>query len=91
MVICVDGFLFVDDIVAQAHFKNTLHATNEIIQKIVDVNDKKRFEIVTNENGKKKIRALQGHSIKVTFYELKLNYVNKKFAAQDFTTCNFYE
>ncbi|KAL0233158.1 hypothetical protein GEMRC1_011903 [Eukaryota sp. GEM-RC1] len=54
------GFVLIPDL--QNHLINHcgIHATVENIQKVVDFNDKKRFEI---RNGQ--IRAVQGHSLNV--------------------------
>ena len=58
------GFLNIEEILNHSHFKYKLNATKDKIYKVVNNNDKKRFETV-NENGIEKIRAVQGHSVQV--------------------------
>ena len=58
------GFLSIDEILEHNHFKYKLNATKDKIYKVVNNNDKKRFEIF-NENGIEKIKAVQGHSVQV--------------------------
>ena len=53
------GYLYVEDILKRQKYKGTL----EDVQRIVANNDKQRFALTTDENGKHMIRANQGHSI----------------------------
>lgn len=58
----IDGFVEVNSILNLQQSKS-YKISLEIIKKIVETNDKRRFEIKT-EDGKIFIRACQGHSIK---------------------------
>jgi len=65
-----EGFLKVEDILKHNHFRNKLNATKEIIHRVVDLNDKNRYEIKL-VGGEEKIRASQGHSVEVKDLGLK--------------------
>ena len=55
-----DGFVFVDEMLQ----KGKVRASFERIQKVVANNNKKRFELVQDENQRWKIRAVQGHTLR---------------------------
>lgn len=57
------GFVSVNQIISLPQSRN-YKLDEETIRKIVDTNDKKRFELSKSENGELLIRACQGHSIK---------------------------
>ena len=49
-------------------------ATAKDLHRVVDTNDKKRFTIVTDENGIERIKANQGHSVEVhKYFEFQSN------------------
>lgn len=56
------GWANIDELITKARQSNKAQITVEILQEIVDTNDKKRFSI--SDDGKK-IRANQGHSIDI--------------------------
>ena len=57
------GFLYVDEILK---YTQKLHGfTTKDVEWVVKNNDKQRFAIERDENGKLKIRANQGHTIEV--------------------------
>ncbi|KAI8636136.1 hypothetical protein BD408DRAFT_426632 [Parasitella parasitica] len=56
-----DGYVSVDDILAQPKFKGV---TFEQIRYVVDHNDKKRYELSQTTTGEWLVRATQGHSLK---------------------------
>lgn len=58
------GYAKIEDILSHSHFK-TFDSSLKQIQDIVSGNDKKRFEIDQDSEGCYKIRAVQGHSIKL--------------------------
>ncbi|RVE67380.1 hypothetical protein OJAV_G00102170 [Oryzias javanicus] len=63
-----DGFLFVEDLLANPQFNSY---TLEDVERVVATNDKQRFKLRSNpENGRLEIRANQGHSIQVSDLEL---------------------
>ncbi|KAH9498944.1 tRNA 2'-phosphotransferase 1 [Bulinus truncatus] len=63
------GFLYVDDILNHQDFHSV---TVNDIKHVVETNDKKRFTLETElESGKLKIKANQGHSLKVEDLDLK--------------------
>ncbi|KAK6999767.1 tRNA 2p-phosphotransferase 1 [Biomphalaria glabrata] len=63
------GFLFLDDILQLQDFHSV---TVDEIKHVVETNDKKRFTLETDlESGKLRIKANQGHSIKVEDLELQ--------------------
>lgn len=63
MEIDAAGWVRLDDIINYLKKKGFKDVNEDIIQKVVDTNDKKRFEL--EERGKKiYIRATQGHSMK---------------------------
>ncbi|KAF9919766.1 tRNA 2'-phosphotransferase 1, partial [Linnemannia zychae] len=56
-----DGYVKIADVLGHPKFKDF---TLDDIVKVVDTNEKKRFEILEGANGEKEyIRAVQGHSI----------------------------
>ena len=57
-----DGYVYIEDLLKHDSFKNVSYET---IKEIVDKNNKKRFALETEKNGKVKIKACQGHSIEV--------------------------
>ncbi|CEP12664.1 hypothetical protein [Parasitella parasitica] len=57
-----DGYVCVDDILAQPKFK---HVTFEQIKYVVDHSDKKRYELSQSTTGVWLVRATQGHSLKL--------------------------
>lgn len=59
----LDGFLFVEDLLAHAQF----HAFSlEDVERVVATNDKQRFKLRPHpEDGRLQIRANQGHSVQV--------------------------
>ncbi|KAM9740822.1 tRNA 2'-phosphotransferase 1 isoform 2-T2 [Menidia menidia] len=64
-----DGFLFVDDLLANPQFSKY---TLEDVQRVVATNDKQRFKLRSHpENGRLQIRANQGHSLQVRDLALK--------------------
>ncbi|MED6241101.1 tRNA 2'-phosphotransferase 1 [Ataeniobius toweri] len=64
-----DGFLFVEDLLAHPQFH--LY-TLEDIERVVATNDKQRFKLRSHpEDGRRQIRANQGHSVQVIDLELK--------------------
>ncbi|XP_005467589.1 tRNA 2'-phosphotransferase 1 isoform X2 [Oreochromis niloticus] len=66
----MDGFLFVEDLLAHPQFHSYLL---EDVERVVATNDKQRFKLCTHpENGRLQIRANQGHSVQVVDLELKL-------------------
>ena len=69
-----DGFVWLDELKK----KGKVQASLEQIQKIVNGNDKKRFELEMEDN-KWKIRAVQGHTIKQVDQELLLTRISKRF------------
>ncbi|KAF9083399.1 tRNA 2'-phosphotransferase 1 [Mortierella sp. GBA35] len=61
IVIRPDGYVKITDVLGHPKFKQ--FTLDDIIQ-VVDTNEKKRFEILENDNGEREyIRAVQGHSI----------------------------
>jgi putative RNA 2'-phosphotransferase len=62
-----NGWVDISELINNANKYSHMHLNNEIIKDIVKNNDKQRF-IIDNENNK--IRANQGHSIKI---DLKLD------------------
>jgi len=56
-----DGYTFLDDLLNHVYMTNS-KTTLEDISRIVENNDKKRFQLL-EENGKTFIRATQGHSM----------------------------
>lgn len=59
----LDGFLFVDELLAHPQFHSY---TLEDVERVVNTNDKQRFKLRSHpENGCLQVRASQGHSIKV--------------------------
>ncbi|CAI5652423.1 tRNA 2'-phosphotransferase 1 isoform X4 [Oreochromis aureus] len=66
----LDGFLFVEDLLAHPQFHSY---SLEDVERVVATNDKQRFKLCTHpENGRLQIRANQGHSVQVVDLELKL-------------------
>lgn len=61
------GFLWVDEILRRNEYRDF---TEEDIKHIVKTNDKQRFSLVADDNGRLKIRANQGHSVEVDGLEL---------------------
>ena len=57
-----NGWVNVDEIIHNAYKYKNIYLTMDIINTVVENNDKQRFKI--SEDGKK-IRACQGHSIKI--------------------------
>jgi 2'-phosphotransferase len=57
------GFVSVNQIIRLPQSRN-YKLDEESIRKIVETNDKKRFELCRSENGELLIRACQGHSIR---------------------------
>ncbi|XP_067374016.1 tRNA 2'-phosphotransferase 1 [Channa argus] len=65
----IDGFLFVDEVLAHPQFQSY---SLEDMERIVATNDKQRFKLRSHpEDGRLQIRANQGHSVQVTDLELK--------------------
>lgn len=61
-----DGFVKITDVLGHPKFKGF---TLDDIVKVVDTNEKKRFEILEDAQGQKEyIRAVQGHSIAAVSY-----------------------
>lgn len=59
----LDGFLFVDELLAHPQFRSY---SLEDVERVVNTNDKQRFKLRSHpENGGLQVRASQGHSIKV--------------------------
>ena len=56
-----DGYIYLADLLACKNLKK-LKVTEAVVEHIVASNDKKRFEL-SSEQGVKLIRAVQGHSI----------------------------
>eukprot|EP00743_Colponemidia_sp_Colp-15_P006189 GILK01006655.1.p1 GENE.GILK01006655.1~~GILK01006655.1.p1 ORF type:complete len:211 (+),score=21.02 GILK01006655.1:40-672(+) len=59
-----NGFIALDEVLRAPQLRNK-KVTLEQVQSIVENCDKKRFELVQNEEGVWMIRAVQGHSIQV--------------------------
>lgn len=59
------GFLWVDEILRRNEYRDF---TEEDIKHIVKTNDKQRFNLVADDNGRLKIRANQGHSVEVPLF-----------------------
>ena len=57
------GFVLLDDVLNCGPIKKHKASKNHVYQ-VVEDNNKKRFELSTNENNKEIIRAVQGHTIK---------------------------
>ncbi|KAM9849416.1 tRNA 2'-phosphotransferase 1 [Aulostomus maculatus] len=64
-----DGFLYVEDLLAQPQFRSY---SLEDVERVVATNDKQRFKLCPHpEDGRLQIRANQGHSVQVMDLELK--------------------
>lgn len=58
------GFLFLDDVLRLRDFSGITEAD---VQRVVENNKKQRFELsLDTASGRQKIRAFQGHSVKVS-------------------------
>ncbi len=67
---CLGGYLFVDDILRLRSFSSQ-RTTLRQIEKIVNSDSKGRFELDRNSpSGQVRIRAVQGHSLRVRFHLL---------------------
>lgn len=80
-IMITGGFLWVDEILSRNEYRDF---TVEDIKHIVETNDKQRFSLVTDDNGRLKIRANQGHSLEValpfiSYLFLKRKLMNLKF------------
>ncbi|XP_078487677.1 uncharacterized protein LOC100175594 [Ciona intestinalis] len=64
-----EGYVPVDAILKHQHFKK-LNLSREEMHRIVRENDKQRFTIQVNEDGKEIIKANQGHSVEVSSLNL---------------------
>lgn len=63
MTLLIDGFLFVDDLLAHPQFSSY---SLEDVERVVSTNDKQRFKLHPHpEDGRLQIRANQGHSVQV--------------------------
>uniref|UniRef100_F6SRF9 2'-phosphotransferase n=1 Tax=Ciona intestinalis TaxID=7719 RepID=F6SRF9_CIOIN len=61
-----EGYVFVNDILTCKRFYDQFPGVNELyIEKIVESNDKKRFELKFEEGVGWKIKAAQGHTVKI--------------------------
>ncbi|ESO02430.1 hypothetical protein HELRODRAFT_161701 [Helobdella robusta] len=67
VLMTTDGYVYIDEILALESFKNV---KLDQIKEIVDTNEKKRFVLNKDCEGKLKIKACQGHSIEVPDLEL---------------------
>jgi RNA:NAD 2'-phosphotransferase (TPT1/KptA family)/inhibitor of KinA sporulation pathway (predicted exonuclease) len=76
-----DGFVFLDELIKKGKVKASLAK----IQKVVNNNDKKRFEMVKDFNEKWKIRAVQGHTLKHVDQEKLLTKITDPNYFKDFT------
>ncbi|VDP90377.1 unnamed protein product [Echinostoma caproni] len=64
----VGGYLFLDDVLRLQDFSGI---SVEDVQRVVENNNKQRFELsVDPETGRRRIRAFQGHSVKIEGLEL---------------------
>ncbi|XP_050406216.1 tRNA 2'-phosphotransferase 1 [Patella vulgata] len=61
------GFLYVEEILNKPQFKSFTEAD---IRQVVETNDKKRFALQTDDEGKLQVRANQGHTLQVDDLEL---------------------
>lgn len=60
----IDGYVYVDDLLKLGRFTGV---TANDIKRIVKENDKQRFSLITEDGTQKlKVRANQGHSLKVS-------------------------
>ncbi|XP_026185493.1 tRNA 2'-phosphotransferase 1 isoform X1 [Mastacembelus armatus] len=65
----IDGFLFVEELLAHPQFRSY---TLEDVERVVAANDKQRFKLRFHpEDGRLQIRANQGHTVQVMDLELK--------------------
>ena len=65
-----DGYVFVDDVLKHRTFANKY--TIDDVRQCVEINEKKRFGLKTDEvTGKEMIRAHQGHSIEEANIEMR--------------------
>jgi len=66
-IVDVGGYLYVDDVLSQPGLHQYTAAD---IQRVVTNNDKQRFQLVVDpESSRLKIRANQGHSVKVSSHK----------------------
>lgn len=72
-----DGFVYLHELLKKGKIK----ATVDRIKRIVENNDKKRFEIVTEDFGTNeiKIRAVQGHTLRMIDQEKLLQRIGKNY------------
>lgn len=61
------GYVEVDEILKHQPFYKSLHASREDIYRVVETNDKRRFQIDTDSSGVEMIKATQGHTVVVRF------------------------
>uniref|UniRef100_H2ZMM8 2'-phosphotransferase n=1 Tax=Ciona savignyi TaxID=51511 RepID=H2ZMM8_CIOSA len=64
-----EGYVEVDAILKHQHFRK-LWVTREELYRLVDANDKQRFAIHVNKDGRELIKANQGHSVEVAALKL---------------------
>lgn len=81
ITIASDGYVYIDELMK----KGKLKASFERIKRVVDNNDKKRFQLEMETNGKWKIRAVQGHTLKFIDQEKLLTKITDPGYFKDMT------
>jgi RNA:NAD 2'-phosphotransferase (TPT1/KptA family)/inhibitor of KinA sporulation pathway (predicted exonuclease) len=76
-----DGYVYLDELIKKGKVK----ASFEKIQKVVNNNNKKRFQMEQDENEKWKIRAVQGHTMKNVDQEKLLTKITDPTYFKDWT------
>ena len=72
-----DGYIYLADLLACKNLKK-MKVTEAVVEHIVANNDKKRFEL-SSEQGVKLIRAAQGHSIKIVESDALMQKITNPF------------